>query len=278
MSRLMGYLLFFYAMSIALFSSATASTDTTVNVQDIALNAAQNVIDIVSHISDVTIMPLGGRTVIYEQLSDRKLTFRPAASIVYGYGSTTGNGFRLDTISQLNEKLSPKVFACVGDISSGNSSHSAYSGSVAWPGRVLTQVQSNASKYLDNHACPKITLVHAGTNDMVFNLDRKKAPQRLGSLLDDLFDYCPDMSIFVAQLIPSKIKTVEQAIETFNSEIPAIVDKRANEGRKIVTVDMHSVVQTKNLYDRIHPNDHGYLLMANTWVEAVVTAEQKGWF
>lgn len=259
MSRLMGYLLFFYAMSIALFSSATASTDTTVNVQDIALNAAQNVIDIVSHISDVTIMPLG-------------------ASIVYGYGSTTGNGFRLDTISQLNEKLSPKVFACVGDISSGNSSHSAYSGSVAWPGRVLTQVQSNASKYLDNHACPKITLVHAGTNDMVFNLDRKKAPQRLGSLLDDLFDYCPDMSIFVAQLIPSKIKTVEQAIETFNSEIPAIVDKRANEGRKIVTVDMHSVVQTKNLYDRIHPNDHGYLLMANTWVEAVVTAEQKGWF
>ena len=107
---------------------------------------------------------------------------------------------------------------------------------------------------------------------------RASAPQRLGDLIDALFGYCGDMSVFVAQIIRNLDPDIEQAIREFNADIPSIVNARAQQGRKIVTVDLYSAVSAKDMKDKTHPNDQGYIKMAKKWQDAIVEQSKKGWF
>lgn len=183
-------------------------------------------------------------------------------------------------IEGLGAALYPKVFTCVGNVRSGNTSHTAFSGSVAWPGRFITQVEANMTEYFTqtDNICPDMTVIHAGTNDLSFNVNPSQAPTRLANLIDTFFNHCPDSSVFVAQLIRNKVTKTEKLIETFNAAIPAIVDERVQKGKKIMTVDMHSVVSANEMKDSTHPNDVGYAKMADKWVESMLEAEEKGWF
>ena len=173
----------------------------------------------------------------------------------------------------------------VGNVQSGNTTSSAFSSSVAWPGRIISQCTGNVTNYLQpanksiTPACPNVTLIHAGTNDMAVSSQRITAPQHMAELLDTLLSICPNLSIFVAELIPSSNPQTNSYIKTFNAAVPGIVQARTQKGGKVATVDMFDVLDpATDLYDTIHPNDLGYVKMAKAWAAAMNAKENEGWF
>ena len=67
------------------------------------------------------------------------------------------------------------------------------------------------------------------------------APSRLASLIDQILTAEPDATVLVAQLVINGDPTLESERETFNSQLPAIVQARANAGKHVALVDMSAL-------------------------------------
>ena len=132
---------------------------------------------------------------------------------------------------------------------------------------------TNAS--LNNYK-PNLVLLDAGINDLGQNDDIPNAPSRLASLIDQILAAEPDATVLVAQLIINGDATLESERETFNSQLPAIVQARASAGKHVALVDM-SALTTADLSGTLHPNDTGYQLMANAWDASIQQAIANGW-
>lgn len=116
---------------------------------------------------------------------------------------------------------------------------------------------------------PDLVLLHAGTNDVRADAPNETfldAPTRLGNLIDDILSECPETVLLVALLI----QNVHDQPQTdwFNAQLPALVEKRFQNGFKISLVN-HSDVGGWLLSDGLHPNDHGYAVMAENWMAAI---------
>ena len=107
-------------------------------------------------------------------------------------------------------------------------------------------------------------------------LDPGGAPRRIGSLIDQLLQSCPDAVIIVAQIINAANANTDRLIQAFDNAIPSVVAQRANQGKKVMAVDMRSVTAA-DLIDGLHPTDAGYRMMADLWFKAIQQAEGKGW-
>jgi hypothetical protein len=123
---------------------------------------------------------------------------------------------------------------------------------------------------------PNIVTLDIGINDLGQNYQVSTVPDRLASLIDQILAAEPDATVLVAQLIVNSTASVEAEVVTFNDQIPAIVQARANSGKHVVMVDM-SALTTADLEDGLHPNDTGYQLMANAWDAAIQKVIAAGW-
>jgi lysophospholipase L1-like esterase len=112
---------------------------------------------------------------------------------------------------------------------------------------------------------PHIVLLHAGTNDMAG--DANGADMRLADLMDELLADAPDALIVVSNIIP--LPFAAAAVDSFNSEVPGMVETRADQGAHIVYVDQFTSFPTSELGDGVHPNEAGYARMAQAWYEAI---------
>jgi len=189
-------------------------------------------------------------------------------SITYGVGSSDGNGYRL----ALQNMLSGNNVEYVGSQHSGSMTNNSNEGH---SGAVIDQIAQFA--YLSLKQLPNVILLMAGTNDMNIPIDPTTAPDRLGSLIDELVIAVPDAVVLVAQLIPSTAKSTETNIENFNAAIEGTVAARANAKKKVLLVDMFKAVTTSDLADALHPNDEGYIKMATAWYNAIQQASLNGW-
>jgi hypothetical protein len=88
-------------------------------------------------------------------------------------------------------------------------------------------------------------------------------------LIDHITSTAPGAEVFVAQIIPLANANQDSAARTFNSTIPGIVQSKANAGRRVHLVDMHSALTTADLIDGVHPTAGGYDKMATTWFNAL---------
>jgi lysophospholipase L1-like esterase len=122
---------------------------------------------------------------------------------------------------------------------------------------------------------PNIILLMIGTNDVNQNINLGQAPQRLGALLDQIIDDAPDALLVVAQIIPITMGGGAANVQPYNGAIPGLVQARADAGNHVILVDMFTPFNsTPNfaaalMNDFLHPNPAGYVVMAQTWYEAI---------
>jgi lysophospholipase L1-like esterase len=122
---------------------------------------------------------------------------------------------------------------------------------------------------------PDIILLLIGTNDINGNIDVANAPQRLGALLDQLTTDAPDALLAVAQIVPTTNAGTNQRVQAYNAAIPALVQERVAAGRHLILVDTFTpFINTPNfataiMNDMLHPNDAGYVVLGDTWYQAI---------
>jgi lysophospholipase L1-like esterase len=122
---------------------------------------------------------------------------------------------------------------------------------------------------------PHIVLLMIGTNDVNLNYMLTGAPTRLGNLLDKITTDAPDALVVLARITPTQDDTVNARAQTYNNAMPALVQTRVAAGKHILLVDMYAAFtananyKTMLMNDTLHPNDAGYMVMAQTWYAAI---------
>lgn len=111
---------------------------------------------------------------------------------------------------------------------------------------------------------PHIILLHIGTNDVFAGAS---SPDGLGELLDQIIENAPSALLVVSNLVPLAFSA--DALATYNSQVPLLVDERRAQGANIVFVDQYSDFPLDDLDDGVHPNAGGYDRMAGVWYNAI---------
>jgi hypothetical protein len=125
---------------------------------------------------------------------------------------------------------------------------------------------------------PNIVLLMIGTNDV--DTGETNIPDRLGKLMDSMLMPDPKLLLVVAQIVPQQLPEAgpdpkNTAVKAYNAAIPGVVKMRTDAGEHVVVVDMFGAFtanpnfSTVLLNDRLHPNDAGYRVMADTWYAAI---------
>lgn len=122
---------------------------------------------------------------------------------------------------------------------------------------------------------PDIITLMIGTNDINGNLQVASAPERLGQLLDAIYAADADVLVILAQIVPTRSDGTNQAVQTYNAAIPALVTERTAMGYHLILIDMYEAFardadyKTTLLGDNLHPNDTGYARMGQTWYDTL---------
>ncbi len=201
-------------------------------------------------------------------------------SITFGYGSTTGGGYRVGLFSEALAKDHAITFVgsqtsgpdTVSDtpFPTGNEGHSGYSIDDSSSTHGISPLVDQAlAKYK-----PNIILLMIGTNDMHYSIDLANAPTRLGKLLDQITTDAPNALVVVAKIIPAN-GAQNTPTQTYNAALPGVVQARVAQGKHLALVDMYAALGSWSLAqytDSEHPNDTGYVKMAETWYPAIDAA------
>jgi lysophospholipase L1-like esterase len=199
-------------------------------------------------------------------------------SITYGVGSSDKGGYRTFLWKECIKSGYSVRFVGTrsngpGDIDTYNEGH---------PGWRIDQISSHVVPWLMLYR-PQIILLFIGTNDILQRHDVSHAPERLTLLLDQITSILPKSTLIVASVTPldnselyaRRFPSFPSSVDfnanimAYNATIPAIVRAEAAQGRHVQYVDMYDAVPVYDLADGIHPDDDGYVLMANVWYAAL---------
>ncbi|KAK1448624.1 hypothetical protein CMEL01_07939 [Colletotrichum melonis] len=143
----------------------------------------------------------------------------------------------------------------------------------AWSGQTIQYISEHVSSSLEQR--PNIILVHAGTNDMNPNLniakqgnDPSRAASRLGKLIDQIVDACPDAVVLVAMIISTCEEAQQVNTAQYQALIPGIVQSRRAIGKHVLAVDF-TTFPTGSLRDCIHPTNQGYRDFGDYWYDFI---------
>jgi lysophospholipase L1-like esterase len=155
------------------------------------------------------------------------------------WSNIVNNGYSVDFVGSLSN----------GPASLGDKNHEGHSG---WR---IDQIDTNISAWMDSFK-PKIVLLHIGTNDLTQNYDLANAPNRVGAVMDKICAKLPaGGKLYVAKIIP-----------LLSGDW---IQKKANQGKPVYSVDMNSALTTADLVDGVHPSLTGYNKMGDVWFSAI---------
>ncbi|MES2439004.1 MAG: RICIN domain-containing protein [Verrucomicrobiota bacterium] len=191
-------------------------------------------------------------------------------SITSGFQSSSDNGYRGALYNALVAQGHQTDFVgAVRDGTTFDPDHEGHSG------YRIDQVASLLNGALSAYQ-PNIVTLHIGSNDMNQNYQVSSAPNRLASMIDQILAAVPGVTVVVAQLVPNSDANVQSRINSYNSQIPGIVQSRANAGKRVLMINMNSL-NTGDLKDGLHPNDGGYQKMAGAWQAGIQQVIANGW-
>jgi lysophospholipase L1-like esterase len=207
------------------------------------------------------------------QAAAPKLRLMPVGdSITWGVGSSNGSGYRGPLWNDLVAHGYGTGLDFVGSQYGGSMPDPDNEGHSGWR---IEQIAGIITPLLQQYR-PNVVTLHLGTNDMNQNYQVATAPDRLGSLIDQILAAAPDASVEVATLVPAMDPTVQSRVTQFNAQIPGLVQARRNAGKHVRLVSM-SAVTSADLADGLHPNDTGYQKMADAWDAAIRQSIADGW-
>lgn len=96
----------------------------------------------------------------------------------------------------------------------------------------------------------------------------KGAAKRLGNLIDQIIEACPDAVILVAMIIGTCDPHKVSATPKYQSLIPEIVQERRSNGSHVLAVDF-TMFPKSQLQDCIHPSFNGYLEFGHYWYDFI---------
>ena len=115
-----------------------------------------------------------------------------------------------------------------------------------------------------------IALILLGANDVPRGAwATNNVPGWLQTIVETLDASNPGMEILLSELTPWTEPTYQTRVEQVNAALPGLVAHLKSEGINVSLVDMSSIT-TDDLKDRVHPNDNGYALMAQNWIDALL--------
>lgn len=134
---------------------------------------------------------------------------------------------------------------------------------------------------------PDVSLIHAGTNDLLFGgtSGPDNAIAGLTQMVAKLRAKNPNVRIVVAQIVPvdpthpnwyltGNYSSVPASVVTLNSRIPAWAASLSTTASPITVVDQYTGFDARaDTIDGIHPNTSGEAKLANRWFAAI-----RGWF
>jgi lysophospholipase L1-like esterase len=203
-------------------------------------------------------------------------------SITYGYLSSDFGGYRKPlfqkaladhrTITFVGSQTSGPTMVAGVPFPRHNEGHSGYTIDTGG-GRMglLPVVQSGVVQTYR----PNIVTLMIGTNDVDIQLDLPNAPARLATLVDTILSIDSNLLLVVAQIIPTQTDSETPNVTAYNAAMPSMVASRAAQGKHIVLVDMYSPFVADSNYksdylaNNLHPNDAGFVVMADVWYSAI---------
>lgn len=130
----------------------------------------------------------------------------------------------------------------------------------------------NLSAWLEDNL-PDMALVHLGTNDAFQARPIEETLKHLESIVDILREANPDMTIFLAKLLPVvEQNTPERGerVAELNKYIFSVAENKDNAQSRVILVDHFTDFDaTTETIDGVHPNHLGEVKMASRWFEAI---------
>ncbi|HEY3479798.1 MAG TPA: FG-GAP-like repeat-containing protein [Streptomyces sp.] len=191
-------------------------------------------------------------------------------SITWGVGSATTSSYRAP-LWNLVAGQSRYAVRFVGSQASGtlpdpsNEGHSGY---------IIQQIRDGVDGWLAG-ARPDVVLLHIGVNDLNRGIDTAHAPDRFADLIDRVFADRPGITVLAMGVIPTS-PGLESAAAAYNASIKALAGPEQQAGKKFRYVEPPALTSAE-MVDHLHPNDAGYLRMANAFSPALDQAFTDRW-
>ena len=162
-------------------------------------------------------------------------------------------------------------------IGAGQTHHEGHSGYVIAAGGGRPGLDENLVTWIGpGAAAPEKILLMIGSNDINLGYDMSIAPTRLSTLITHIYDYRPNVKLYVASIIP--MTGHESDVQAFNATIPGIVANHQALGQNVVYVPMYEAMNINtDLVDGLHPNALGYQHMAQAWDAALHPLPYDTW-
>lgn len=192
-------------------------------------------------------------------------------SITHGeHGSNPVGGFRDDLADLLlNEGIN---FDLVGTLNDGT--NSAYPKHEGHPGKTAEYLAANVATWL-NSTQPGIVMLHIGTNDINSLYSNTDIRDDIDRVCENIWSYNANIPVLLCSVIPRN-----DSYNNINTDLGRLIHdlvvKKLAEGKAIRYVGQNEVWVTDPnwrsnlLYDAFHPEDAGYHVMAETYLNVLM--------